>query len=610
MTNLKKQLSRVIETNAWTEDQSTKFFHRLVNGYIANHCPEFFKQFDGAMRSKRADLVLALAADAENRVFSQGFAPQLHQFISLIKKYPYPNNFVKPNTTKVAWEAFLKAEMVCKNTNFLIRHAEKQQAYQDPLLAVTSKMRRYIEYVLGETPDLSKVFEESMYGSGASVGVSGNATNFARKFAAPRWTTTRLALPLFASFAVKNPFFWRILLPEYKDRSDWFLDRIMSSSCYPARREFMRALSQRVDVVGYNKIAMVPKTAATDRTIAVEPLLNSFLQKGVDIVMRRKLRRIGIDLSNQERNKHLAMLGSLPFEVDPYCTIDLSAASDTVANELVKTCLPRDWYDLLYRLRASQFSYENEIGSYEKFCSMGNGFCFPLESLLFVSVLAAVGSTDHSVYGDDIIVRRAHFDKTIEALTLCGFTPNPKKTFSKGFFRESCGADWYMGKDVRPVVLDFDFREMRDRIKLHNLTLRSSFKRLGLSEVRDTIISSIIGSPPVRMYPGPDITAFVVSQDAFLASPYSKWSQDTQSWSWFEIQDRPVRDRLVGMPEHEQQLSYHAYSLLGGDSSKPFVIRNCVRLAIKRIANAGALSTWTPNSGSTLLQTSADGNVY
>jgi len=58
---------------------------------------------------------------------------------------------------------------------------------------------------------------------------------------------------------------------------------------------------------------------------------------------------------------------------------------------------------------------------------------------------------DVIVYGDDIIVPAHEYTRVASALKSFGFKVNEKKSFYKGHFRESCGADFFMGYDVSYV---------------------------------------------------------------------------------------------------------------------------------------------------------------
>ena len=136
-----------------------------------------------------------------------------------------------------------------------------------------------------------------------------------------------------------------------------------------------------IDIAPGNRITTVPKNAKTDRVIAIEPVLNMFLQKGIGGVIRSELRRVGINLNDQAPNQRLAKEGSITGQ---WATIDLSAASDSIAYELVRCLLPSDWFAALELCRSSVgILPSGEKIFYQKFSSMGNGYTFELESLIF-----------------------------------------------------------------------------------------------------------------------------------------------------------------------------------------------------------------------------------
>jgi len=103
------------------------------------------------------------------------------------------------------------------------------------------------------------------------------------------------------------------------------------------------------EVVPGNKVTTVPKNAKTDRIIAVEPDMNIYVQLGLGRVIQSRLRRVGIDLTDQSRNQRLAKEGSITGNLS---TLDLSSASDTVSYELVRLLLPADWVNALEQARS------------------------------------------------------------------------------------------------------------------------------------------------------------------------------------------------------------------------------------------------------------------
>lgn len=209
-----------------------------------------------------------------------------------------------------------------------------------------------------------------------------------------------------------------------------------------------------------NHVITVPKNAKTDRTIAVEPGINAFFQRGVGVFLQKRLRRWGVDLRDQSVNQDLAREGSISSLL---ATVDLSAASDSLAIETVRLLLPRDWVVLLETLRSPNYKIGEYWTRYEKHSSMGNGYTFELESLIFFSLLLGIrrlhGKKDDiiSVYGDDIICPVAYMSHLISTLDVLGFQVNREKTFCSSPFRESCGAHFYDGKACTP----FYFKKSR-----------------------------------------------------------------------------------------------------------------------------------------------------
>lgn len=208
-------------------------------------------------------------------------------------------------------------------------------------------------------------------------------------------------------------------------------------------------------IVDGNVLFTVPKSTEIDRCAAKEPDLNMFMQKGLGDYIRKGLRRQGIDLNDQTRNQELARLGSIDGQL---MTVDLSSASDSISRELVFQLLPVCWFTVLDQLRSPVTVIDNEVHVNEMFSSMGNGFTFELESLLFYAITRAVAyfrgvSGTVSVYGDDIIAPAELFHDLTFVLNYLGFEVNPSKSFADGPFRESCGKHWHAGADVTPFYI-------------------------------------------------------------------------------------------------------------------------------------------------------------
>jgi hypothetical protein len=199
-----------------------------------------------------------------------------------------------------------------------------------------------------------------------------------------------------------------------------------------------------------NRVEFVLKNWRTKRGIACEPTHALPFQLAFGEFIAERLPRWGITLRDQSRNQEAALQGSLTGEI---ATLDLRGASDCMAYNAVCLLLPYEWYRFAADIRSSEYILPNgEQGTYAKFSSMGNGFTFPLESMIFGAACRALGASYYRVYGDDIAVDVATAPKVVELLEYLGFSLNAEKSFaSTDFrFRESCGADYYEGHLVTP----------------------------------------------------------------------------------------------------------------------------------------------------------------
>lgn len=258
-----------------------------------------------------------------------------------------------------------------------------------------------------------------------------------------------------------------------------------------------------LDVARGNEFFTVPKKSTQLRGCGKEPSINVSYQLGYGSLIRRHLKKtkfvlekdgspllqtFGIDLNEgQDTHRRVAEEAS---KSGSFATIDLSRASDTLSKGLVKLLLPEPWYDHLDGLRSKTTFIGGRTVYLEKFSSMGNGFTFDLETLIFVGIAYAclpagecIIGRDLFVYGDDILVKAEYADEVLSALRFCGFTPNLKKTFTSGPFRESCGGDFFLGKAVRPFFLTEEPDEPQKLISLCN-----GIRRLSRSDLLDPLL--------------------------------------------------------------------------------------------------------------------------
>jgi len=244
-----------------------------------------------------------------------------------------------------------------------------------------------------------------------------------------------------------------------------FLKITKKMVCTPGAFPYLNALSKFFGYgdlggrfVSRNRVAFVPKSWKTERTIACEPDGNLPLQLSFDSYAKRSLIRKGINLYDQTKNQEQARIGSISGNV---ATIDLSMASDTLSYNTTVLLLPEGWRQFLCAIRSQYYEmYPSHREAYHKFSSMGNGATFTLETLVFSAACYAVGSRAFSCYGDDITIERELALPLIALLDFLGFMPNQDKTFIDGPFRESCGKFWWEGIDITPrYIRELDSRK-------------------------------------------------------------------------------------------------------------------------------------------------------
>lgn len=271
------------------------------------------------------------------------------------------------------------------------------------------------------------------------------------------------------------------------------------------------------------RVVPVPKTLKTPRIIAIEPACMTYVQQGLMVSIKNQLEvdPFGqfVDYSSQVPNQRLALYGSSSGDL---ATLDLSEASDRVSNLHVRTLLKR-WPHLASAVDACRSRKADVPGhgiiSLSKFASMGSSLCFPMESLVFCtlvfcgierergtrltrrSIKEFAGSV--RVYGDDIIVPVDYVHSVVRALEAFGFVVNGRKSFWTGKFRESCGKEYYDGCDVSITRIRNLFPTSRrcSAEILSTIASRNLFYKAGLwkcARFLDDILEGLIPFPAVE----------------------------------------------------------------------------------------------------------------
>lgn len=385
-----------------------------INDFRTEVNQDIYSTVDGYLRSRHIPKLASCSLH-----FNQAYhSIEDWRFLRQVEAFFKKNSLFSQGDvcSEAAKGSFLDAEHKCSATNIRLEYFFFKRDQLDPdLKTKLSRMKRYISNVLGdfqcflnEIPHLVKV-------------TPGATSTNSRKDS----------------------------LPQLKLKK--------SLCCTKGAASYLNAIYKyygfkepKLEFVDSNRIELVPKNWKTDRTIACEPEGNLPFQLAFDTYGKRRLRRFGINLRDQSANQRAAVEGSINGKL---ATIDFSAASDSIAYNLVAWLLPYDWFKFLDRMRSPKYFGAFGEGSYQKFSSMGNGTTFVLETLLFAAACYAVGSKEFLVYGDDVVIESHLFPSYLKLTRFLGFTINEEKSFIAGPFRESCGLDSFDGKDVTPFFI-------------------------------------------------------------------------------------------------------------------------------------------------------------
>lgn len=309
-------------------------------------------------------------------------------------------------------------------------------------------------------------------------------------------------------------------------------DMTCTALCEPYVRElrqldpYFNAYDGAKGVREYPKIygsalTTVLKNEDTERTIAKEPPGNMAWQLAAGLYLEGALRYIGLDIRKQQpKNKAMACRGSRDGSI---ATLDLKSASDCNGTDLVRTLMPPDWAELLFAIRSPQILIpehgEGTVASWEELhmiSSMGNGFTFPLMTLILVALIYAyrcrrggpnlyVSWADTCVFGDDIIIPTHEYDVCVDTLQRAGFIVNNDKSFREGDFRESCGGDYMLGRDITPFYAKSLACDLDVYVVINQVLSWSAREQLFLPRTLAVLRTMLDGKPHlVPEWLGPD----------------------------------------------------------------------------------------------------------
>lgn len=275
------------------------------------------------------------------------------------------------------------------------------------------------------------------------------------------------------------------------------------------------------------RVITVPKTHKTPRIIAIEPTAMQYMQQALrekfyEAIEGDELLSNFIGFTSQPPNQRMALEGSLYGKL---ATLDLSEASDRVSYRHVSALFSRTQHlnEAVFAVRSEKADVDGHgIIPLSKYASMGSALTFPIEAMVFLTVIIIgiekslgtritqakfkrlVGKV--RVYGDDIIVPVEHVYHVIESLEAHGLKVNINKSFWTGKFRESCGKEYYDGTDVSIVRCRRKFpANMADVQEVVSLiSMRNQFYWSGMWKTAawlDSQIAPLLGDVYPRIKP-------------------------------------------------------------------------------------------------------------
>lgn len=249
--------------------------------------------------------------------------------------------------------------------------------------------------------------------------------------------------------------------------------------CTPCYKNLIKKGRDRV-----SRFSLVPKDSRGPRIISMEPIHALPYQMVYFDYMTSRLQQVTggrINFTDQSVNQELSLVGSIERNWD---TSDMEKGSDRVLFSRLEYLLSDQCPGLLALINAFRSSEvintkmtEGEANYYKlprrhklnKLAGMGSGFTFPSMAFLIHLAVCTMATLLTGipykramrlvyVYGDDLITPHDWNWFVPRALRYSGFKLNSSKSYSRGYFRESCGKDYYYGIETQPIRLKKVYR--------------------------------------------------------------------------------------------------------------------------------------------------------
>lgn len=208
----------------------------------------------------------------------------------------------------------------------------------------------------------------------------------------------------------------------------------------------------------YTALDFVWKNMKKGRPIGYHEPVQLAVQCGVGDFLVKRLKQV-LDINVAEATdlhrfivEYHATLGEWTI-----CTMDQSNASENICRSLVKFLTFGPFWDLIDEISPVSILINGEKHATSVMCAQGNGFIFPLQTLIFYALIKAVMlqygvKGDVYQYGDDSIFPVDAYEYVKRFFETLRFQVNHDKTFT-GPWLESCGVDFYQQTNVRPFYV-------------------------------------------------------------------------------------------------------------------------------------------------------------
>lgn len=302
-----------------------------------------------------------------------------------------------------------------------------------------------------------------------------------------------------------------------------------------------------------SRASAVPKTWKKRRLIFVEPSSRMLIQKALQSYMYAAAARYPL--------RSYVNFGDQTFQHSKLrepdaSSIDLSDASDYIDRRIVWLAFQR-----LPKLRSVMFSSRSVASASQRFrcySTMGNATTFPVMTLLLTASLMLCESEVNlrlrrahlppvfkgGVFGDDVVCHSSVYGGMVCVLSDLGLKINVAKSYVASSFKESCGLDLFLGRNVTPVkVRSLTTVKGSDYARLVAYT--NSLFITGYWRASDVLLSEVLSRWPSTTFGpfgAPDCVWSYTLSD-YVYGQYARRYQRVLPWKpHAKIEDQEVSD--------------------------------------------------------------------